>query len=360
LVSVKAIRLGLTPLALGILGSTWGVSYFVSNLALSRFANKQTVNLFMTLGCLLFIAIALGCIFFNALSALLILTFLIGPAAAFFFVGFQLFMGKGTNLSVLKSTAFYTFSWSSGIAVGSLVSGTLANLPPAISTLPIIASSLLVIAGLRLLKKFPPNQSKTEEIALPRIPSGIDRVISPKTEKAYLLLGWLGIANVNIIASGMRFLMPKLVIDLFRLSATVAGTLLFLSLAVTAVFGLALMKFPTWRYNFKAHSRIELLVLAGVSISSVISGLAGVIIMAVVVGIYSAHASYNAIFYSLCQCKSGRNVSVNESLVGIASIAGPLIMGAALQAGIRYFFLVTVLLLAITYLIQAFLVKSAI
>ena len=154
LISVKAVRLGVAPFALGILGSTWGISYFLSNLLLSRFARKQTANLFMVLGCLLFIAVAPGFIFFRSLAALFILAFLIGPATAFFFIGFQLFMGEGANLSVLKSTAFYTFGWSTGIAFGSLIAGTMAGLPVVISILPVMASSLLIIAGLRFVGKF--------------------------------------------------------------------------------------------------------------------------------------------------------------------------------------------------------------
>ena len=360
LVSVKAVQMGMAPFKLGILGSIWGISYFVSNLILSRFAHKRTANLFMVLGCLFFIAIAPGFIFFHSLAALFILAFLIGPATAFFFIGFQLFMGEGANLSVLKSTSFYTFGWSTGIAFGSLIAGTLAGFPPAISVLPVMASSLLIIAGLRFIGKFSAKQREGDKKEKRHASSGLDKTVSPGTEKAYLLLGWVGIVTVSIISGGIRFLMPKLIIDFFGLSAAVAGTLLFLSFAIQAVFGLFLMKFPGWRYNFKAHSRLELLGLAGVLLALVISGLTGVIILSVVVGIYSGHAFYNGVFYSLCQHhQRGRNVSVNESLVGISGILGPLILGAALQAGISYFFLVPVLLIATTYFIQAFLVRSA-
>jgi MFS family permease len=270
-------------------------------------------------------------------------------------------MGEGANLSVLKSTAFYTFGWSAGIAFGSLIAGTMADLPPAILILPIVASSLLIIAGLRFVKRFSAGGTRTDEAEMNHISSGLDRKVSVGAEKAYLLLGWVGIVTVSIISVGIRFLMPKLIIDFLGLSAAIAGTLLFLSFAVQAVFGLFLMKFPGWRYNFKAHSRLELLALAGAFLSLVISGLAGVIILSVVVGIYSGHAFYNGVFYSLCQHhKRGRNISVNESLVGISSIFGPLILGVALQAGLSYFFFIPVLLIAITYLIQAFLVRSAI
>ncbi|MFH2068754.1 MAG: MFS transporter [Candidatus Omnitrophota bacterium] len=360
LVSVKAVQMGTAPFKLGILGSTWGVSYFVSNLVLSRFAHKRTSNLFMVLGCLFFIAIAPGFVFFRSLTALFILAFLVGPATAFFFIGFQLFMGEGANLSVLKSTAFYTFGWSTGIAFGSLIAGTMAGLPLVISVLPVVASSLLIIAGLRFVGKFSSQRREGDKKEKSHAFSGLGKTISPKTEKAYLLLGWVGIVTVSIISGGIRFLMPKLIIDFFGLSAAVAGTLLFLSFAIQAVFGLFLMKFPGWRYNFKAHSRLELSGLIGVFLALLISGLAGVIILAVVVGIYSGHAFYNGVFYSLCpHRKSGRNISVNESLVGISGILGPLILGASLQAGISYFFLAPVLLIATTCFIQTFLARPA-
>ncbi|MCX5642067.1 MAG: MFS transporter [Candidatus Omnitrophica bacterium] len=359
LVSIKAVQLGTAPFKLGILGSVWGISYFISNLVLSRFAHKRTANLFMVLGCLSFVAIAPGFIFFHSLAALFILAFLLGPATAFFFIGFQLFMGEGANLSVLKSTALYTLGWSTGLAFGFLVSGALVGLPPVISILPVVASSLLIILGLRFIGKFSARDRAGKKKENRHVFSGLDKTISPGTEKAYLLLGWVGIFTVSIVSGGIRFLMPKLIIDFFGLSPVVAGALLFLSFVIQAVFGLLLMKFPGWRYNFKAHSRMELLGLAGVFLALVTSGVTGVIILSVVVGIYSGHAFYNGVFYSLCQHqKRGRNVVVNESLVGISAIIGPLILGVALQAGISYFFLVPVLLIAVTYFIQAFLVRS--
>ena len=361
LVSVKAVQMGTSPFKLGVLGSIWGISYFVSNLVLSRFAHKRTANLFMVLGCLSLIFIAPGFIFFHSLASLFILSFLIGPATAFFFIGFQLFMGEGANLSVLKSTALYTLGWSTGIACGFLVSGALSTLSPVISILPVVASSLLIIAGLRFVGKFSAKQREGDKKENRHVSSGLDKTVSPETEKAYLLLGWVGIFTVSVVSGGIRFLMPKIIIDFFGLSPAVAGTLLFLSFIIQAVFGLLLMKFPGWRYNFKVHLRLELLGLIGIFLALLISGLTGVIILAVVVGVYSGHAFYNGVFYSLCQHRNrGRNIIVNESLVGISSIIGPLILGAALQFGISYFFLVPVLLIAINGFIQAFLVRAVI
>ncbi|MCX5642068.1 MAG: hypothetical protein NTY10_02330 [Candidatus Omnitrophica bacterium] len=360
LVSVRAVQLGTAPFKLGILGSVWGISYFISNLVLSRFAHKRTANLFIVLGCLFLVVIAPGFIFFHSLAALFILAFMIGPATAFFFIGFQLFMGEGANLPVLKSAALYIFSWSAGAAFGCLFSGTLVDLPPVISILPVVASSLLIILGIRFIGKFSVREQEGDAKEMRHVSFGLDRAVSPGIEKAYLFSGWVGIATVSVLLSGIVFLLPKIIIEKFGFSAAIAGIMIFISCAVRALFGLFLMKFPGWRYNFKAHSRLELLGIAGVFLALVTSGITGVIILSVIIGVYSGHALYNGVFYSLCQHrKSGRNISINESLIGVSAIIGPLILGAALQAGISYFFLVPVLLIAVTYFIQAFLVRSA-
>ncbi len=356
---VKAIRLGATPFTLGILGSTWGVSYFISTLILSRFANKKKANLFIVLGCLFFIIIAPCFVFFHSLTALFLMAFLCNAATAFFFIGFQLFMGEGANLPVLKNTSFYVFGWAVGIAFGYLVSGFLADLPALISVLPVMASSLLVVAGMRLIRKFSAVGHESGEKEKCHFSSGLDKTVSPEMEKAYLFLGWTETFVNSFISSGLKFLIPKLVIDFFGRSAAVAGGMIFILFILQGLFGLFLMKFPDWRYNLKVHSRLELLSLAGVFVSMVISGLAGVVILTVVFGVYAGHAFYNGVFYSLCQqSKSGRNISINESLVGISNILGPVVLGAALQFGVEYFFLIPVLLIAIPCFIQIFLFRS--
>jgi len=360
LVSIKGVRLGAAPFLLGVLGSTWGASYFIFNLLISRFAKKETAKAFMVLGCIFYIIIAPSFIFFHSLAALFILSFLMGPATAFFFVGFQLFMGEGANLPVLKSTAFYTLGWSAGLAFGSLASGTLVEFSPVFSTIPVVATSLLIIAGIWYVGKFSAKERGEGDKKKIHVDSGIEKKISPETEKAYLLLGWAGIFGTSMIRAGTRVLIPKLVIDFFGLSATLAGNLIFFSFIIQAGVGFLLMNFPEWRYNFKVHSRFELFGLIGLFLSLAVSGLAGVVILTVVFGVYAGHAFYNGVFYSLCQeSKSGRNISINESLVGISNILGPVVLGAALQFGVEYFFLAIVLLLAFSYSLQIFLVRDA-
>ena len=310
----------------------------------------------MFAGCFLFIFLAAGFALSNSLFFLFALFSLLSLATALFFVGFQLFMGEGANLPVYKSTAFYTLAWSLGIAFGFLVQGVLEDMGPLVSLLPAAAGSLLVLGGLWIVERssLAVDASGKDEGVVP----GFKNRVSPQLEKSFLLVGWVNILTASALGMGIRFLIPKIAIARFGFSPAASGLLLFFSLALQGLFGFLLMKFSGWLYKLKPHFCLEIISLLGCLVAAAMPDIRGLILMALSIGIYNGHAFYNGVFYSLSHReKSGRNICINEALGGVSALAGPLIAGAALQAGIRNFFFIPPILIGTSLAIQLLITK---
>ncbi|MFH0796232.1 MAG: MFS transporter [Candidatus Omnitrophota bacterium] len=380
-VAVKATQLGVSPITIGGIGSVWGTTYFASSLILSKLAKKENVYRLMMTGCLLFILLTIGFALFNSLPFLFILTALTGITTALFFIGFQVFMGEQNNMPLHKGIAFYTLAWSSGIAFGSLVQGILLSWGPFISLLPVFLSFIAVIFGLKLIKRgtdkstdFPNvgggfirpaglmNQAPTV-----RINRGIKDInscgfqedpVNDRIKTAYVYVGWMSIFTATAIRMGIGFLLPNLTMTLFGFSSALAGLAIFISLMAQALAGFSMMKLPAWRYRLAPLFWTKLIVVIGCFLAAAFPAKITIFTLTILVGIYSGHAYYNGVFYALNQRdKSGRNVGINEALVGVASIVGPLTFGICLQAGVPWFMMAPAIFVLITFVAQAILLK---
>jgi len=353
--AIKAIRLGVNPLKIGLLGSIWGGSYLVVNLYLRSFSERSRTYLFMVAGCLLLILLAAGFAFSNSLFLLFLLLSLLALPSALFFVGFQLSMSGVTGLPVYISTGFYTLAWSLGIGLGFLAQGLIEGLGPVISLVPAVAGALLVLVGIGVIKNSPYLKEHPEGVGKDKR-DVVKNKVTPQREEGFLLVGWINILTASALSAGIRFLIPKLAISYFNLSPATSGLLLFLSLTFQGFLGLYLIKFKHWLYQPGYHFRLELIGLLGCLVAAAIPDVRGLAIMAGSIGIYNGHAFYNGVFYSLSPREdSGRNICINEALVGASALVGPLISGVALQVGIRNFFFVPLFLIIPVISAQLFL-----
>ncbi len=351
--AVRAAQLGASPLIIGLLGSTWGVTYTLSSLILSRYAHQSRANFLMTTGCLAFIMITIILAFFNSLPVLFILMPVCGMFNSAFFVGFQLFMGESTGMTPAESAAVYTIAWSSGFAFGSLAEGYLIEMGTVASLAPMICSSAAVIAGICLLGYLDSRREQPAMLNKVNEPHHTDETESKSSAGISVAIGWISIFTVALIGSGLRFLLPKVAITFFNQPAAVAGGLVFVLLLIQAISGIAFLRFPGSTCNLSSHALAKFLAVTGCLSALSFSHVWGLLVLVLLVGAYSGHAYYKGVFYSLNDWeRSGRNVSINEALVGMAGIIGPTLSGAALGAGLKLFFLCPVIILAAALLLQ--------
>ncbi len=333
--AIKAVELGASSVIVGTLGSVWGITYSFSSIILSNIINKKNASVLMIASCVSFIFIGAFFYFCASLFSLFILLFLCGFCSSFFFVGFQIFMGDHTSLPPHKSSALYTLSWSTGMAFGSLLEGILISGPVFYAQLPIILSSIIIIAGVIIAGRV--NKNSQNFYKEPMEPERID---VKSRIKNYVRIGWIEIFTVALVTTGIRYLIPKMTISFFMFSKTMAGIAVFIFFIFQAVGGYAVSFFRIFRYKISSHHFMKILGIISLIIPLIFRCNASIFIFTGLLGIYSGYAFYTAVFYSINDEKNaGFNVGINEALVGIASVCGPFLLGVMLNISINWFLL---------------------
>ncbi|OQB71961.1 MAG: Major Facilitator Superfamily protein [candidate division TA06 bacterium ADurb.Bin131] len=349
--SIRAVELGVSSVVMGILGSVWGITYSFSSIMLSKVISKKNAPWFMIASCISFIFIGGFFYFCVSLFPLFVLLFLGGFCSSFFFVGFQIFMGNNTGLAYHKSSAFYTLSWSGGMAFGSLAEGSLINSGVFYAQLPIFISSLIIISGIILSEKI----KKPLDVIIEEDKKEAQR--SPFVKK-YVWIAWAEIFCVALVTTGVRYLLPKVAISSFMFSKQMAGIAVFVFFIFQAIAGYAVSFFSVFRYRISSHHIMKLLGIISLIVPLVFYKSAAIFIFAGLLGIYAGHAFYTSVFYAINdEEKSGFNIGINEALVGIASVCGPFLLGIMLNISIGWFLLFPCIILFLAGLVQHLFLK---
>jgi len=351
--AIRAVEIGIKPVVLGTLGSVWGITYFFSSLALSKFISKQNASSFMIASCTGFMFIGLFFYTCNSILPLFILLFAGGLVSAFFFVGFQLFMGDNTGFAHYRTAALYTLSWSSGMAFGSLVEGFFIGSGTFYAQLPVLISSLLIIFGIIISR----NTGRNIRSSVSK-PDTVSQY-SENFIRFYTKIAWIEIFTVTFVTTGVRYLLPKLTISFFDFTQSMAGTVVFVFFIFQAMAGFLSSFYEKLRYHLLFHNFIKYIGIISLFIPIIIPNSFGIFLFAGLFGIYAGHAFYAAVFYAINDEKrSGFNVGINEALVGVASVCGPFISGLMLNAGIKHFLIFPCVVLIVCIFIEGRLLKN--
>ena len=330
--AIKAVELGAKPVMVGALGSVWGITYFISSLVLSRIITRKNSAKFMIFSCAGFVCIGLFFGLFESLRSLFVLLFAGGLFSAFFFVGFQLFMEHSGGTSASRASAFYTLSWSSGMAFGSIAEGFLMTEGLLWSQFPVLIPALVVISGILMFQRTNNKADLYPEIQ--------NNNISDSIVEAYTKIAWIEIFTVTLVTGGIRYLLPKMTISFFHFSHTQAALTVFLFFVLQAMSGYLSAFFKFLGYNLAAHNLLKLLAAAGLIATVLFPCGFFVFLFVCILGIYAGHAFWASVFYAINhRIRAGFNVGINESLVGVASVAGPFLSGTMLNLGLTYFLL---------------------
>ncbi|MCL5408845.1 MAG: MFS transporter [Candidatus Omnitrophica bacterium] len=360
LMVLKAIWMGASAFNIGILGSLWGLTYFISCLCLSFFATEHNSRKYMTIGAISFIFISVFLIFSKSLSLLFIAAILCGFATSFFFIAFQLFMRKITGHSIGKATGIYTLSWSFGLALGVLSQGFIASLNPIVSILPIIICSSFIITGLYISERILKNPGEVKNMENLVVLNKNKSFTEENFNYSYIFIGWMNIFMGALLGGGFRFIIPKLVISHFNFSSSESGAMVFLFLGAQGITGFYLIKFSKIWYKISYDLLIKSIFIFSSLLMILFPDVTILLMFTLIGGIYSGYSFYSAAFYSLNHEKSGRNISINESFVGMASMIGPIIYGYMLEKNYRYFFSTTIVfILILIFMGFLFIKKSA-
>ena len=303
----------------GWLGVLFQVAYVTSSFASGRFVTQRNARhalMASTVVCGI-MSVALLCA--HAFVVLSVGLLVLGVSAAVFFNSFQAFMRGEASVGNLKtSVALYTLSWSLGAAVGNLTAGWLYRWGiPALILAVVIATAVITAMLSRPGKSAVTGHSADEEVehgGCPQYP----------VSGAYVIIGWLMIFTVTFVQRPLfTFLPPYFAAE--GISSLRASLPLFMHLAVSAFFGLAMYRYRDFLYRRKPFLIIQTGGVLALCAMWLWPTYWVCFSMLCVLGIYGGFVYYCAVYYSNNSGRRSFNIGVNEALVGIGSITGILL-----------------------------------
>lgn len=307
----------------------WAAIYMVASLAAGHVVTRRNAAWILITAAAANIFLAAAFILIPGRHAMYVLMGVQGFTTAFFFAPFQVFMklvDQGKNKGVAHSTGLYTFAWSNGYAFGPFVAGYLfehAGWQACHVFNGFVAATIAI--GIYCLKHHadvaPHRPLEGDSAAHP--------VESPETA-ALPNLAWM-----SWVFGGIGCLVVAVVRSIFPSSGAAydiskadQGQILFVFAAVQALVGLALIRGGRWMYRPLPILTFGIFGVAGLAVFGLARTPNLFYVGSALLGIYSGSFYFYFVFHSLVHpSKSARYVSINESVVGLVGIIGPLIAG---------------------------------
>ncbi|MBR2345703.1 MAG: hypothetical protein IKA71_07980 [Lentisphaeria bacterium] len=306
----------------------WGVAYCLLTALVGKLASVKNALPFILAGGVTLSLTSVGFIVFDALYMQFLWLILAGFGAALFCTPFQLLakdIESGSKKGVVSATAFYTLTWSAGLASGPLAFARFSLRQGFVITLILSLAVTLSVVLIALLR--PRGGSANAETG-----KSVHEVIFPeKTYDKLAILGWIvgGLGTVTVCQ--IRALWPKLGLDLDIPQHHNAYILAVVSY-VQAIVAVMLCRSKSWMWR-----RLPAVLMGGCGIVTLLAfAFAALISRHVAVfyliagayGVYSGCFYFYLVYHSLAHpTRSGFFVTGNEIIVGVTSIVAPLLGG---------------------------------
>lgn len=312
----------------------WAATYCVMNVIIGRVVNKKNAAGLIIFGGILISVSSLGFLFLGTLKLLLVWTGLLGIGFGFYCSPFQVLckeLEQGSSSAVAMATGKYTASWSIGFAAGAIVFGMLsAKIAFWLSFISGVMVSLGVAFIAAVLKKRPAVQAEPDEVDTPE-----EEIVFPD----YAWLGWIVGGVLSFSVNQLRSMLQPhaAAIGMVNAEKSMAIVLMMVSL-IQAVMALLLVKSRFWVYKKLPTVLFGICGAVAMTLFCLANSLWTFILAAVCYGIYSGCGYFIFVFYSLAHpVKAGRNAAVNEIVVSVASISGPMLGGLlVVKSGISW------------------------
>ena len=250
-----------------------------------------------------------------------------GASTACFFNSFQAFMRGEASIGSLKaSVALYTLSWCLGAALGNVTAGWLYQWGLSALILAVVVTTAVITFMLARPVKRPmdgdPVDAPVEQGTRPEYP----------VSNAYITMGWLMIFTVTCVQRPLfTFLPPMFAAE--GVNSLWASLPLFMHMAVSAFFGLAMFRFRDFLYRRTPSVIIQCGGVGALCAMWIWPTYWVCFSMLCLLGIYAGFVYYCAVYYSSNSGRRCFNIGVNEALVGFGSIAGIVLVDGWMRHG---------------------------
>ncbi len=320
--------------------SAWAVTYTITSITLGFIQNKKNAVKLILLGQALSIIALCGLLAVENIKLQYYWLLLTGFSTVLFYCPFQVIMsalekGEKGTAALIRSTSFYTFSWSLGLAAGPVAAaGIWSCFNPATGWkycyIFCIFINVIITTICLFLHSYVKKVNQEEEKI--REEEKKETQISSCTEKAqklpdFAIDGWaLGIGGYLTVYI-LRSLLPYRG-EVIGLSTTQMGILIGIIAFMQAVTAFTLYKSRTWMYK-----PIPVLIplaggIIGLVLAATLTNFYVLFFAMFVYGIFSGIFAWDMIYHAIAiEEKRPKYVAVNETIVGGFGILSPLAGG---------------------------------
>lgn len=348
---VRLADMNANALAVASFMSVWAIAYMIASLTAGGLVTRRNAGWILVASCTVSAGTSVGFVLIPGMTAMYLLGVLQGFATAFFFTPFQYFMkllDENQKKSITHSTGLYTFSWSTGFALGPFIAGFLwVRFGWQVCHVVNGLLAVVMACGILRLKRFAEAAPSGRVAETPAVDRYADM---PDLAWMAWVFSGLGCAIVALV----RSVFPSSAVA-FDLSKPAQGTTFLILSATQALVGLGLGRGKLWMYRPAPIFLFGLCGLAGLVLFAVADSTTAFYLAAACFGVYSGAFYFYFVFHSLVHpTRAARYVSVNEAIVGLTSIGGPFIGGAiGDHFGLPASYMTAMVVLAMAITIQA-------
>jgi len=319
---------GMDARTVGSLIAIYGIGYIIASLCMGKIIRPAYARLQMLASILLIIILLILLANTEKIRLIQVLFCGIPFATSLFFNAFQSFMlGVNATLSkpLTKTVAHYTFAWSVGYAAGPALSSLLKGSLGWAASYYAGAAAAAVIGVIALLFRPP---AAVSAVRREKPVSGPSLCVPAWIGAMFCWTGWNMLATFWPVHA-----------ELLHFPASIKGLVEFGFAISQAVAALLLAAVPAGYYRKKYFSLISLAGVAGALFFAAGGRAAFFAAGAVLYGVYSAHCLCNMVFQaSLEPGKAVKRIALNEVLMGVSFLAGP-VLASMILALTKGFFL---------------------
>lgn len=307
--------------AIGSFAAIYGLVYIPSSFLMGKIVSPARSKSLMIMAIVLMIMLL--CLLANITNYFIFLAVFAGIpfGTSLFFNSFQSYMldiDTNAGKSLSHSVGHYTFAWSVGFALGPIVSYLATEYFNWSAAYYMAALIILIIGIIALLFKPQANGKVMQNL------QAAESVLS-STDKALPVSGWIGLI---IGVSSFQLVLTYWPIQAEKLhySVLVKGGVEFSASISQALAALIICLFIRWY-----HKPLSLLVFGLIGFSGLIAiafadSLPLFFIGACLFGLYLSSCFIYMVYHSMFdKAKAVKRVSINEIMVGIAILIGPII-----------------------------------
>ena len=340
--AVRLAKMGASASVVAGVATVWSLLYMIACPLVGRFVTPSNAARMMMGSAVSLIVFSALFLVVPGMTGIYILCGGVGAASALFFPPFQVFM-KAVDTAgekpITYSTGLYTFSWSMGFALGPFVAGFLMEAGTAV--LPgqetngwryayafTGCAALITLVGIWLLKHLAQPDDSNASSGTTATPAAIPSHFDYSRMPDLAWLGWIGAGVGVIVLSIIRAVFPSRAVSGLHMADSTQGVIFFLLSLTQALTGLALGLSRLWMYRALPIALFGLVGIVGLLGFGFGATKPVLYSAAILFGVYSGAFFFYLVFHALAHpVKSARYVAINESVVGVGGIIGPMVGG---------------------------------